>query len=94
MWGVFFFQIKEAGTLPEAKAAIEMAEDCLSIIGAFRSISTLKQRDMLVQSAVEYYVDGRCNVALQQYVVSNTFLFVEIVFIPCSLYMLYGVFFF
>ncbi|XP_052413120.1 uncharacterized protein LOC127958334 [Carassius gibelio] len=61
-------KIKEAGTLPEAKAAIEMAEDCLSIIGAFRSISTLKQRDMLVQSAVEYYVDGRCNVALQQFV--------------------------
>ncbi|XP_026093250.1 G2/M phase-specific E3 ubiquitin-protein ligase-like [Carassius auratus] len=45
-----------------------MAEDGLSIIGAFRSISTLKQRDMLVQSAVEYYVDGRCNVALQQFV--------------------------
>lgn len=75
---LLFFQIKEAET-------VEMAEDCLSIIGAFRSISTLKQRDMLVQSAVEYYVDGRWNVALQQYVVSKTFLFVEIVFIPCSL---------
>ncbi|KAK7141744.1 hypothetical protein R3I93_015784 [Phoxinus phoxinus] len=61
-------KIKEAETVPEAKAAIEMAKDCLSIIGAFRSISTLKQRDMLVQSAVEYYVDGRCNVALQQFV--------------------------
>ncbi|KAI7801291.1 hypothetical protein IRJ41_003794 [Triplophysa rosa] len=59
--------IKEAKTVPEAKAAIEIAEDCLSIIGAFRSIGTLKQRDMLVQSAVEYYVDGRCNVALQQW---------------------------
>ncbi|XP_059375629.1 uncharacterized protein LOC132112055 isoform X2 [Carassius carassius] len=61
-------KIKEAETLPEAKAAIDMAEVCLSIIGAFRSISTLKQRDMLVQSAVEYYVNGRCNVALQQFV--------------------------
>ncbi|XP_039524304.1 uncharacterized protein LOC120477014 [Pimephales promelas] len=61
-------KIKDAETVAEAKAAIEMAEDCLSIIGAFRSISTLKQRDTLVQSAVEYYVDGRCNVALQQFV--------------------------
>lgn len=82
---LYFFQIKEAETVPEAKVAIEMAEDCLSIIGAFRAISTLQQRDMLVQSAVEYYVDGRCNAALQQYVVSETFLFIEIVFIPCSL---------
>ncbi|XP_051724166.1 uncharacterized protein LOC127499186 isoform X2 [Ctenopharyngodon idella] len=64
-------KIKEAETVPEAKAAIEMAEDCLSIIGAFRSISTLKQRDMLVQSAVEYYADGRCNAVLQQYVISK-----------------------
>ncbi|XP_048063959.1 G2/M phase-specific E3 ubiquitin-protein ligase-like isoform X2 [Megalobrama amblycephala] len=61
-------KIKEAETVPEAKAAIEMAEDCLSIIGAFRSISTLKQRDILVQSAVEYYADGRCSAALQQFV--------------------------
>nr|XP_055049938.1 uncharacterized protein LOC129436070 isoform X2 [Misgurnus anguillicaudatus] len=61
-------KIKEAETVAEAKAAIEMAEDCLSIIGAFRFISTLKQRDMLVQSAVEYYVEGRCNAALTQFV--------------------------
>ncbi|CAL8361411.1 unnamed protein product [Arctogadus glacialis] len=33
-----------------------------------RSITTLKQRDALVQSAVDFFVEGRLNVALQQFV--------------------------
>ncbi|CAL8234386.1 unnamed protein product [Boreogadus saida] len=61
-------KIKEATTVGDAKAAIEEAEESLAIVGACRSITTLKQRDALVQSAVDFFVEGRLNVALQQFV--------------------------
>ncbi|KAG5280607.1 hypothetical protein AALO_G00062030 [Alosa alosa] len=60
-------KIKDARTVQEAKAAVEEAEDCLAIVGACRSISTLRQRDALVQAAVDYFVEGRLHVALQQF---------------------------
>ncbi|XP_065096775.1 G2/M phase-specific E3 ubiquitin-protein ligase-like [Paramisgurnus dabryanus] len=61
-------KIKEARTVEDAKAAIEEAEDSLAIVGSCRIITTLKQRDALVQSAVNFFVEGRLNVALQQFV--------------------------
>lgn len=61
-------KIKEAVTVKEAKAAIDEAEDCLAITGAWRSITSLKQRDTLVQSAIDFFVEGRLRVALQQFV--------------------------
>ncbi|XP_025758213.1 uncharacterized protein LOC102079890 isoform X2 [Oreochromis niloticus] len=60
-------EIKNATTVEDAKAAIEKAEDSLAIVGAWRNITTLRQRDALVQSAVDFFVEGRLNVALQQW---------------------------
>uniref|UniRef100_A0A669CLS7 HECT domain-containing protein n=1 Tax=Oreochromis niloticus TaxID=8128 RepID=A0A669CLS7_ORENI len=60
-------KIKNATTVEDAKAAIEKAEDSLAIVGAWRNITTLRQRDALVQSAVDFFVEGRLNVALQQF---------------------------
>lgn len=59
-------KIKNATTVKDAKKAIEEAEDSLAIVGAWRNITTLRQRDALVQSAVDFFLEGRLNVALQQ----------------------------
>ncbi|KAF0023434.1 hypothetical protein F2P81_024064 [Scophthalmus maximus] len=61
-------EIKEASTVVDAKAAIEETEESLAMVGIWRNIRTLKQKDALVQSAVDFYVEGRLNMAKQQFV--------------------------
>uniref|UniRef100_A0A3Q3AJ30 HECT domain-containing protein n=1 Tax=Kryptolebias marmoratus TaxID=37003 RepID=A0A3Q3AJ30_KRYMA len=44
------------------------AADTLSIVGALRRVTTLEERDSLVQSAADFFVNGRVCTALQQFV--------------------------
>lgn len=50
----------------EANEAIMEAADSLSIVGALRHVSTLEEKDSLVQSAANFFVNGRVNTALEQ----------------------------
>ncbi|XP_077100303.1 uncharacterized protein LOC143751604 isoform X2 [Siphateles boraxobius] len=59
--------IKEATTVQEANCAIAEAADSLSIIGALRYTSHLTERNSLVQSAAEFFVNGRLRAALDQF---------------------------
>lgn len=59
-------QIKEAMTAQEANSAIAEAADSLSIIGALRHVSSLEEKDSLVQSAADFFVNGRMQTALDQ----------------------------
>ncbi|CAM4672662.1 unnamed protein product [Leuciscus chuanchicus] len=60
-------KIQEATTVQEANCAIAEAADSLSIIGALRYISHLTERNSLVQSAAEFFVNGRLRAALDQF---------------------------
>ncbi|KTF76999.1 hypothetical protein cypCar_00043286 [Cyprinus carpio] len=59
--------IKEADSVEHANSAISDAGDSLYMMGALRYISSLEERDSLVQSAAEYFVNGRTNLALRQF---------------------------
>ncbi|KAM9486989.1 G2/M phase-specific E3 ubiquitin-protein ligase-like isoform 2-T2 [Clarias gariepinus] len=59
--------IKEAMTTQEANSAIAEAADSLSIIGALRHVSSLEEKDSLVQSAADFFVNGRMQTALDQF---------------------------
>ncbi|XP_049457547.1 G2/M phase-specific E3 ubiquitin-protein ligase-like [Epinephelus fuscoguttatus] len=61
-------RIQEATTVQEANSAIAEAADSLSIIGALRHVSNLKEKDSLVQSAADFFVNGRMQTALDQFV--------------------------
>ncbi|KAL7400150.1 hypothetical protein ABVT39_007202 [Epinephelus coioides] len=61
-------KIQEATTVQEANSAIAEAADSLSIIGALRHVSNLKEKDSLVQSAADFFVNGRMQTALDQFV--------------------------
>nr|XP_055073116.1 uncharacterized protein LOC129453083 [Misgurnus anguillicaudatus] len=61
-------KIKETTTVQEANSAIAEAADSLSIIGALRHVSSLKEKDSLVQSAADFFVNGRLATALDQFV--------------------------
>lgn len=50
----------------EANGAIMEAADTLSILGALRRVSTLEEKDSLVQSAADFFVNGRVHTALEQ----------------------------
>lgn len=50
----------------EANEAIIQAADTLSIVGALRHVTNLEERDSLVQSAADFFVNGRVCTALQQ----------------------------
>lgn len=50
-------KIQEATTVREANSA--EAADSLSIIGALRHVSSLEEKDSLVQSAADFFVNGR-----------------------------------
>ncbi|XP_016118715.1 G2/M phase-specific E3 ubiquitin-protein ligase [Sinocyclocheilus grahami] len=56
---------------PEDKRLLALdthdAGDSLYMMGALRYISSLEERDSLVQSAAEYFVNGRTNLALRQF---------------------------
>ncbi|ROL47708.1 hypothetical protein DPX16_16080 [Anabarilius grahami] len=60
-------EIKEADSVEKANSAISDAGDCLNMLGALRFISSLEERDCLVQSAADYFVNGRTNLALRQF---------------------------
>ncbi|XP_056099424.1 uncharacterized protein LOC130078001 isoform X3 [Rhinichthys klamathensis goyatoka] len=60
-------KIQEATTVQEANCAIAEAADSLSIIGALRYTSHLTERNSLVQSAAEFFVNGRLRAALDQF---------------------------
>ncbi|KAL7383292.1 hypothetical protein ABVT39_008231 [Epinephelus coioides] len=60
--------IQEATTVQEANSAIAEAADSLSIIGALRHVSNLKEKDSLVQSAADFSLNGRMQIALDQFV--------------------------
>lgn len=53
-------------TAQEANSAIAEAADSLSIIGALRHVSSLEEKDSLVQSAADFFVNGRMQTALDQ----------------------------
>ncbi|XP_042582775.1 uncharacterized protein LOC122137829 [Cyprinus carpio] len=61
-------KIQEATTVREANSAIAEAADSLSIIGALRHVSSLEEKDSLVQSAADFFVNGRLATALDQFV--------------------------
>ncbi|ROL47709.1 G2/M phase-specific E3 ubiquitin-protein ligase [Anabarilius grahami] len=61
-------KIQEATTVREANGAIAEAADSLSIIGALRHVSSLEEKDSLVQSAADFFVNGRLATALDQFV--------------------------
>ncbi|KAK5604248.1 hypothetical protein CRENBAI_020759 [Crenichthys baileyi] len=52
----------------EANEAIMQAADTLSMVGALRRVTTLEERVSLVQSAADFFVNGRVSTALQQFV--------------------------
>ncbi|XDV24099.1 hypothetical protein PO909_028364, partial [Leuciscus waleckii] len=60
-------KIKEADSVLKANSAISDAGDSLNMMGALRYISSLEERDSLIQSAAEYFVNGRINLALRQF---------------------------
>ncbi|XP_076578623.1 G2/M phase-specific E3 ubiquitin-protein ligase-like [Chaetodon auriga] len=60
-------KIQEATTVQEANSAIAEAADSLSIIGAWRHVSSLQERDSLIQSAADFFVNGRLATALDQF---------------------------
>ncbi|XP_077057394.1 uncharacterized protein LOC143710316 [Siphateles boraxobius] len=60
-------KIQEATTVQEANCAIAEAADSLSIIGALRYTSHLTERNSLIQSAAEFFVNGRLRAALDQF---------------------------
>ncbi|XP_043983724.1 G2/M phase-specific E3 ubiquitin-protein ligase-like [Gambusia affinis] len=61
-------KIQDTNTIVEANEAIMQAADTLSIVGALRRVTTLEERDSLVQSAADFFVNGRVCTALQQFV--------------------------
>uniref|UniRef100_A0A096LS23 HECT domain-containing protein n=1 Tax=Poecilia formosa TaxID=48698 RepID=A0A096LS23_POEFO len=63
-----FLKIQDANTVVEANEAIMQAADTLSIVGALRRVTTLEERDSLVQSAADFFGNGRVCTALQQFV--------------------------
>lgn len=63
---MIYLQIKEADSVQKANSAISDAGDSLNMMGALRYISSLEERDSLIQSAAEYFVNGRINLALRQ----------------------------
>ncbi|KAI7789966.1 putative G2/M phase-specific E3 ubiquitin-protein ligase-like [Triplophysa rosa] len=60
-------KIKDADSVQKSHATISDAVDCLSMMGALRYISSLEERDSLVQSAADYFVNGRTVLALRQF---------------------------
>ncbi|XP_016349333.1 G2/M phase-specific E3 ubiquitin-protein ligase-like, partial [Sinocyclocheilus anshuiensis] len=60
-------KIQEATSVLEANCAIAEAADSLSIIGALRYVSSLTENNSLVQSAAEFFVNGRLQAALEQF---------------------------
>ncbi|XP_041844497.1 uncharacterized protein LOC121642078 isoform X2 [Melanotaenia boesemani] len=61
-------KIHEAMTVTEANSAILEAADSLGMIGALRHVSSLDEKESLVQSAADFFVNGRLQAALNQFI--------------------------
>jgi len=59
-------QIKQANSVQEAQDAISAAADLLSLMGSLRPLSSLHDRDRLLNEVYHYYVIGRIHEALAQ----------------------------
>lgn len=63
----FFATVLDTGSNScSVYCAITEAADSLNIIGALKYISHLTERNSLVQSAAEFFVNGRLRAALDQ----------------------------
>ncbi|XP_049326724.1 G2/M phase-specific E3 ubiquitin-protein ligase-like [Astyanax mexicanus] len=60
-------KIQQAATVQEANFAIGEAADSMRILGSLKYVSSIEQRDALVQSAAEYFLNGRLATALDQF---------------------------
>ncbi|KAI2664251.1 G2/M phase-specific E3 ubiquitin-protein ligase [Labeo rohita] len=60
-------KIQEATTVLEANCAVTEAADSSSVIGALKYVSSLTEKNSLVQSAAEFFVNGRLQAALDQF---------------------------
>ncbi|CAL8255971.1 unnamed protein product [Boreogadus saida] len=63
---VLILKIQEATTVREANDTITEAADGLNIVGALRHVSSLEEKDSLVKSAADFFVNGRLATALDQ----------------------------
>ncbi|XP_062860649.1 G2/M phase-specific E3 ubiquitin-protein ligase-like isoform X2 [Trichomycterus rosablanca] len=61
-------KIQNADTTEEARLAIFEASESISILGAFRYIKNLEERDILVLEAAQDYFEGRVKPGLEQFV--------------------------
>ncbi|KAJ8381338.1 hypothetical protein SKAU_G00021160 [Synaphobranchus kaupii] len=60
-------KIKDTKSVEEAREAIQEASDSLSLLGALCHVSSLDERDELVNSASGFYIEGRVQAGLQQF---------------------------
>ncbi|XP_059374195.1 G2/M phase-specific E3 ubiquitin-protein ligase-like [Carassius carassius] len=60
-------KISEAEDITAARDAIMEAADSLSLSGFLGHITTMEERDQLVQAAITFYVEGRTEEALLQF---------------------------
>jgi len=63
---LFMTKIRDAGDITAAREAIMEAAESLSLLGSLGHITTMQERDQLVQAAITFYVEGRTKEALQQ----------------------------
>ena len=56
----------DAGDITAARDAIMEAAESLSLLGSLGHITTMEERDQLVQADITFYVEGRTKQALQQ----------------------------
>jgi len=63
---LFMTKISDAGDITAAREAIMEAAESLSLLGSLGHITTMQERDQLVQAAITFYVEGRTKEALQQ----------------------------
>lgn len=65
---LYMTKISETGDITAARDAIMEAADSLSLLGSLGHITTMEERDQLVQAAITFYVKGKTKEALQQLV--------------------------
>ncbi|KAF5897297.1 G2/M phase-specific E3 ubiquitin-protein ligase-like, partial [Clarias magur] len=74
-------KIKEAMTAQEANSAIAEAADSVSIIGVLRHVSNLEEKDSIVQSAVDQFVERLRALNLLDELRRNPAIFYNIMFV-------------
>lgn len=61
-----FTQINESATVEEADIAVGEAADSLKILGSFKWLSKLEDKDSLVHAALQFHLNGRMQEAIEQ----------------------------